>query len=231
MPIRQKMMFLSLVMCLAVVGCRQNPFAVYYVDYTAYHGGLTKSNLRGYQGRPDMIATDNPQEEEKKLFEEGYRKQGVTKFSKCQFHPAQAQAHGSRIHAEKIVLAYNPDGFGFTIKDITGSSEYNPQVYASFWNKMIHLPPFGAKIRPLNDQEKQAIESNKGVAIVTTVKGTPAYENDIVVGDIIRKFNGIPIESCEQLIRLIRQNQGKNINIEINRKGKTVIKNFKLIGL
>ena len=52
---------------------------------------------------------------------------------------------------------------------------------------------FGANYRDLNDDERRGLQSNKGVAVVMLVDGSPAYRSDVLVGDIILAVDGQPV--------------------------------------
>ncbi len=54
---------------------------------------------------------------------------------------------------------------------------------AIYYVKQTHFV-LGAYFRDLNDDERQALQSNRGAYIVTVVDGSPALKADILVGDI-----------------------------------------------
>ncbi|HEY8878642.1 MAG TPA: PDZ domain-containing protein [Roseateles sp.] len=78
---------------------------------------------------------------------------------------------------------------------------------------------FGAMWRDLTDAERQALQSNRGVAVRLVVEGTPAFIADILPGDIILAVNGAPVFGQEELSRLIRANAGKKTPFTVYRQG------------
>jgi len=71
-------------------------------------------------------------------------------------------------------------------------------------------------------------ESNKGACIFAVVKGSPAFKNDILAGDIIRKINDIEVIDANHLKNIIHENKGQEIKLEIFRDDKTIIKQIQL---
>jgi hypothetical protein len=48
----------------------------------------------------------------------------------------------------------------------------------------------GLVVRDLNDDERRALQTNKGVVVRVVVDGTPAFDADLLVGDIITSVDG-----------------------------------------
>jgi len=57
----------------------------------------------------------------------------------------------------------------------------------------------GVKDRDLSDRERQQFQTNHGVYVETVVDGTPAYQNDILPGDIITAVDGSVIDGESNL--------------------------------
>ena len=51
----------------------------------------------------------------------------------------------------------------------------------------------GALFRDLTDSERQELQTNKGVAIRLVVDGMPAFNSDLLVGDIVSAIDGTPV--------------------------------------
>lgn len=99
--------------------------------------------------------------------------------------------------------------------------------FASYWVK--RKPPiFGAGLGHLSSEQRSKIKSNKGVVVGYLVKDTPAYNSDILEGDIIRKVNDSDVSDPEGLLRLLEESAGKTIDIEIIRDSQTIHKSVKL---
>ena len=99
--------------------------------------------------------------------------------------------------------------------------------YASFWIKA-KPASLGIHLNNLTDELRRKVESNKGVYIVVVVKDSPAFNADLLNGDIIRKFNSIEIINANHFLNLIAENKGQQIELEIFRNDKTIAKQIQL---
>jgi len=99
--------------------------------------------------------------------------------------------------------------------------------YATFWIKQKQMA-LGIYFKNLTDELRRKIESNKGVYITVIVKKSPAYENDLLANDIIRKINNIEITDVEHFKSLLVKNKGQQIDLEIFRNDKTIVKIIQL---
>jgi len=86
----------------------------------------------------------------------------------------------------------------------------------------------GVVFENLTDELRRKIESNKGVYIIVVVKRSPAFENDLLAGDIIRKINKIEVADRNHFLNLLEENKGKQIELEIFRNDKTIVKTIQL---
>lgn len=98
---------------------------------------------------------------------------------------------------------------------------------ATYWIKM-KPPIFGTHIRDLTPEIKQQIGSNKGALIYAVIKGSPAFEADIVVGDILRKIGDVSVYDEESFQRALTDYEGKNVAVTILRGDKEITKFVKL---
>lgn len=99
--------------------------------------------------------------------------------------------------------------------------------YASFWVKA-KPPSLGIRFDNLTDELRREIESNKGVYIILVVKGSPAFDNDLLTGDIIRKINNIEVVDAIHCKNILDENRGQQIELEIFRNSKTIVKQIQL---
>ena len=99
--------------------------------------------------------------------------------------------------------------------------------YASFWVKRKFVG-LGIYCDDLTDDLRRQIGSNKGVHVVVVVKGSPAFNNDVLVGDIIRKVNDIEVLDKFHFANIAKNNSGQQIKLEIFRTGKTITKEIQV---
>ena len=95
--------------------------------------------------------------------------------------------------------------------------------YATFWVKAKPMS-LGVYFDNLTDELRRKIESNKGAYIRVVVKDSPAFNADLLNGDVIRKINNIEVVNANQLVSLLAENKGQQIELEIFRNGKTIVK-------
>ncbi|HEX5464422.1 MAG TPA: PDZ domain-containing protein [Burkholderiales bacterium] len=86
----------------------------------------------------------------------------------------------------------------------------------------------GAGFRNLNTEETAMAGTNRGVRVIMIVRGSPAFRNDILVGDIIESINGTVIYGEDEAFKLITASAGKTISLTILRKGKIIRKSAQL---
>lgn len=86
----------------------------------------------------------------------------------------------------------------------------------------------GVFTRDLNDSERQEFQSNKGAAVRLVVDGTPAFDSDILVGDVIATVDGVGVSNAKALNDLVRERAGKRISITIVRRGQHIDKQVQL---
>ena len=82
----------------------------------------------------------------------------------------------------------------------------------------------GVGTRDLNDSERQALQSNKGAVVGMVVDGTPAFDADILVGDVLTTIDGLVIQNADSFIALQHERRGKHVALSILRRGQRIEK-------
>ncbi len=98
---------------------------------------------------------------------------------------------------------------------------------ATYWIKM-KPPIFGTHIIDLTPEIKQQIGSNKGVLIYAVIKGSPAFEADILKGDVLRKIGDVAVFDAESFQKALAEYQGREVDVLIVRGDKELHKSVKL---
>ena len=88
---------------------------------------------------------------------------------------------------------------------------------------------FGAKFRDLTDSERQQMQTNRGVYVLSIVDGSPAYESDILFGDVVVGVNGQAANGVAGFSELIAANRGHAVEIAVLRGGKPLLKQVSLL--
>ncbi|MCL4556588.1 MAG: PDZ domain-containing protein [Gammaproteobacteria bacterium] len=86
----------------------------------------------------------------------------------------------------------------------------------------------GALSRNLNDSERQEMQTNKGVVIRLVVDNSPAFNADLLPGDVLVSLDGMAITNADSLSDLLRERTGKIVNIEFLRRGQRIEKSIQL---
>jgi membrane-associated protease RseP (regulator of RpoE activity) len=98
---------------------------------------------------------------------------------------------------------------------------------ATYWAKRNKLPILGAFPNDLSPDLKRSIGSNKGILVIAVIKQSPAYQADIINGDILKKINNNDIDMSNYQ-SILRENAGKKVTISIIRNGKEITKEILL---
>lgn len=83
---------------------------------------------------------------------------------------------------------------------------------------------FGAYFRDLSDAERGALQTNRGAAITLIIDGSPAYNSDVLVGDIVIAVNGERVSGSQSMLDLIQRYAGQNADLMLVRDGKEISK-------
>lgn len=88
--------------------------------------------------------------------------------------------------------------------------------FATYWVKK-KLPVLGVQLIDLDAEQKSEIKSNKGMQVFAVVKGSPAFEADILQGDILLKIGDFSIYDRDIYQKALSQHQGKEVDVVIYR--------------
>lgn len=81
-------------------------------------------------------------------------------------------------------------------------------------------PKLGVSLRNLTLEERTDIERNKGAYIVDVLDDTPAFESNVIPGDILIKISNFQVKDAAQAILLINAvDTDEDLKITVFRKG------------
>lgn len=86
----------------------------------------------------------------------------------------------------------------------------------------------GLATRDLNDNERRMLQTNKGVVIRVVVDGTPAFDADLLVGDIITSVDGLVVSNVTAFDSLMGERKGKTVSIRFIRGTQAMEKTVKI---
>jgi hypothetical protein len=76
----------------------------------------------------------------------------------------------------------------------------------------------------LDDETRRRLETNSGVRVGVVAEGSPAFEADVLPGDILILFGGQAVRSVEHYHELLRQFTGNSVELVLNRDGRVLTK-------
>ena len=120
---------------------------------------------------------------------------------------------------------YNSSG---TVMTPGGSSTYMiPYSFdrnsfdATFWAKRDTAKIiFGINVRPLPDEMKRHLERNTGVIVESVIRGTPAFQANVLEGDVLLKIGNDDVIDDTSLVAIVPKNAGRTVNLQILRNGQ-----------
>ena len=86
----------------------------------------------------------------------------------------------------------------------------------------------GAFFRDLNDGERQELQTNRGAVIRLIVDGTPAFNADLLVGDILVSIDGMPVPNTQGVGQLLTERNGRAVSLVVLRRGQKIEKTVQL---
>lgn len=87
---------------------------------------------------------------------------------------------------------------------------------ASYWVK-VKPALFGAFFDDLNSEQRQQLERNRGAVIDLVVNDSPAFHADVLPGDIVTEFDGVPVTDARHLLALIQAAAGREVSVSVMR--------------
>ncbi|MCL2760764.1 MAG: PDZ domain-containing protein [Desulfuromonadales bacterium] len=237
-----KVVMVMLLMLIAA-GCTTmggNGYAEYYHDRTGGIDVTTNPDVIPYndepkQFEPKTLKGKNSDEDNQLMLEDGYLLLGFSSFNARYEYDSNAMKHGKDIHAEIVVCCYSKytgtktgtmpivrtytHGNQIHYKTIYEPYTYNTyDFYASYWAKL-KPPILGLQVIDLNDEQRKELNSNKGVAVLAVIKGSPAFMADLLKGDIIRKIGDINLYDAQTFQYAEQKYNGQKVNIIYMRDG------------
>jgi hypothetical protein len=90
---------------------------------------------------------------------------------------------------------------------------------ATYWARM-KPPAFGVNVKELSHDAKVELGTNKGVQVRVVLKGSPAYDADLLKDDIILTVNGEDVTDPRGFFALVNKNKGKTVPVTVYRRGQ-----------
>lgn len=82
----------------------------------------------------------------------------------------------------------------------------------------------GAFVENLSEAQRHLLQSNHGVTIIGLVNGSPAFDSDMLVGDIILSIDGEVVGDSDSFLRILKDHYGRSTEIKLYRGGQVISK-------
>lgn len=188
-----------------------------YSSFNGAHGSDSSALAEGKRVGADLVLVFNPQYT-------GTRSGAMpitTPTSQTTYYSGTATAYGSGGYA----TAYG-SGTATTYGSRTTYIPFHVDRYdflaVYLFKEHVHV---GWIMRPLTDAQRQALGSNAGGYVENVVNGSPAFDADILPGDIVTAVDGHPIGSAQTLAYL-KSRYGEPVTFTIFRNGAYLTKTF-----
>ena len=89
----------------------------------------------------------------------------------------------------------------------------------TYWDKLPQQWILGAYFQDLSRETRTAIGSNKGVILIAVVKGSPAFQADLLRGDIIKDIEGEEVLDVQRMYYLTDKFSGRAVSFTVLRRG------------
>jgi S1-C subfamily serine protease len=89
----------------------------------------------------------------------------------------------------------------------------------------------GLSVVPLDDSARLRLQTNSGVAVQVVVEGSPAFDADILPGDILLQIGSDRVRSVEHFSELIDRYEGRTVDLVLDRHGRDVRKSVRILTL
>jgi len=104
-------------------------------------------------------------------------------------------------------------------------------------NRSDYLALYFVKLKPtvigihentIPTEVRKEIGTNKGVYVEIVILGSPAFNSDIIIGDVIFKIGDLDTFDIKSYTKAIREYRGKTVEVSLYRKDKILKKNVTL---
>lgn len=137
------------------------------------------------------------------------------------YHSGTASAYGSGGYASGMY-----SGTSTTYGTQTTYIPYSVDRYeqAGYFFAPLSRTGLGVRIQPLRDEDRQQLQSNKGMRIEAVRKGSPAFLADVLPGDILVSIDGKPTYDTESMVAAIGDAKGREVDYVLFRQSAFVTK-------
>ena len=239
-----KKLFLILLMS-TLIGCTSvNPYTETYISTPNVNISIndtkpeTNSNIK-------IINSTNIKDDLINIYEDGYEMVGYSSFNTTDLSEKYVKDQALNVGATLVIYSktfasqdselepmfLNGFCYGgyYSSVNCTGfdwqyvvRSKYD--YLATFWVKT-NLTELGILVQDISVENRKELGINNGVE-VNAIRKDSVARNEIALSDVIIKINGNDIKNKIDYRKIMTENKGKKINLEILRKNKIITKDL-----
>lgn len=204
---------------------RYTKYGYVAIGYSSFNSGMEQSdNFAITQGRAvgaDLIVIANPK----------YTGSVTTSVPITTTTPITSYSSGSATAygSKGFVNAY---GIGTTTTYVPQTTYVPITINRQNYGAIYFIKPrivLGALSRNLNDLERKSLQTNKGAVVTAVINDSPAFNADILIGDIITGINGQAVTSNHEFRSVLDANAGHTITLSVLREQKHLEKSVQLL--
>ena len=160
----------------------------------------------------------------RRLVRQGYGMMGVSHFTDRidSTWEAQLQAHATRIGAEVLVV-------GVRLVREPGDSALHAEYAVEYFARTRYM--LGVLPREVPDTTRDRLGSHYGVWVFERADDSPAGRAGIQSGDVLLQIGGEMLRSVDDYYRLLQREQGKRVELMLDRGGRLIVKQVEIASL
>ena len=188
-------------------------------------------------GDPELRpSSGNAREDVANMASDGYELVGYSAFngpeaSKFQ-EVAQAKKVGAQVvlYGAKYTETVNTGAVGSTTFTRYGAFSFAVPTSVRRYDQLslffVKAPRIGLGIKAelIKPQEASQLGTNKGIRVIAVVRGSPAFDADVLPGDIIESINGSSLYDAATMKSASEAAYGTHAKLVILRNGQTIDK-------
>lgn len=145
-----------------------------------------------------------------------------------EYTPSQTQVTENRGTVTATIIGDNKIATGTGVYNGVASTTTQPYYttrvipvnvdrynYSAAFFRKIKPQALGIWCVPLSVGYRQKIERNTGVYVTVLIVGSPAYQSNILEGDVILSIGGIPVSTPQEVREVETKLSGQDVEIEI----------------
>lgn len=226
-----KRIFFTVALCLTVYGYSTVAFCSSPISQF-YKGAADAKALPDYEPVSEKIkiySSDNLDRDKKDYLQKGYTVIGSANFAGTT--PSVNNNFQLELQNNLLSQAQDINAHIVLFKQAPYSDKYSD--FTVLFLAKVYFQ-FGIHLIPLDDAARNSIRGNKrvtvdwshneGAMVYCVVNGSPAYQADILEGDILLTIEGETVQTPQHFKKLIDKYAGQTVSFEIVRNGQHIHK-------